>query len=180
MLYHLYLILRLLLDCKTRCELWGGLYKRNLLLDKKIVIPCSIVIGEDFLTNLQYATRCKNISLIADNVYNYTQGESTSLVNSYKLTLEHEKELLQCMDIILNGRDTEFAYEIFRKRYLTLERLIFIGQRPYGEEWVKALMQDKKKYRNTLGVKEKVLLSVPSAKICRFILKAGMFIKARF
>ena len=172
--------IRLLLDCKTRCELWGGLYRRNLLLDKKIEIPYSIVIGEDFLTNLQYASKCKKIKLITYCVYNYTQGESTSLVNSYKLSLEHEKELLQCMDAILSGRETEFAYEIFRKKYLTLERLILIGQKPYSEQWVRALMQDKKEYKKTLGIKENILLSVPCAMFCRFVLKAGMFIKAHF
>ena len=171
---------RLLLDCKTRCELWSGLYKRGFLLDKKIEIPYSIVIGEDFLTNLQYAVRCKKVRFITDNIYNYTQGESTSLVNSYKLSLEREKELLQCIDVILSGRETEFAYEIFRKRYLTLERLVFIGQKPYSEEWVKALMQDKKKYIKRLGIKEKILLSVPCAIFCRFLLKAGMFVKAHF
>ena len=172
--------IRLLLDCKTRCELWGSLYKRNLMLDKEFEIPYSIVIGEDFLMNIQYALRCKKIKLITDNVYNYTQGESTSLVNSYKLTLEHEKKLLQCMDVILRDRETVFAYEIFRKRYLTLERLIFIGKKPYSEEWVKELMKDKKKYRESLGLKEIVLLSVPCAKFCRFVLKVGMFLKAHF
>lgn len=172
--------IKLLLDSKTRCELWGGLYKRNHLLDKKYEIPDSIVIGEDFLTNLQYAVRCKKIRFIVDNIYNYTQGESTSLVNSYKLTLGHERELLQCMDVILSGRETEFAYEIFRKRYLTLERLIFIGQRPYNEKWVKLLIQDKNKYSKALGIKEKILLSVPCAIFCRFVLKAGMFVKRYF
>ena len=44
--------IRLLLDCKTRCELWGSLYKRNLMLDKEFEIPYSIVIGEDFLMNI--------------------------------------------------------------------------------------------------------------------------------
>ena len=84
------------------------------------------------------------------------------------------------MDVILSNRKTEFAYEIFRKRYLTLERLVFIGQKPYSEEWVKTLMQDKKKYRTRLGIKEKILLSVPCAIFCRFLLKAGMFVKAHF
>lgn len=172
--------IKLLLDCKIRCELWGGLYKRNALLDKIIEIPSSIVIGEDFLTNLQYATKSEKIRLIVDNVYNYTQGDSSSLVNSYKLTLAHEKELLKCINMILSGKETEFAYEIFRKRYLTLERLIFIGQKPYSEEWVKTLMQDKEKYSETLGVKEIVLLSVPCALFCRFVLKVGMFVKAHF
>lgn len=172
--------LRLLLDSKIRCELWGGLYKKNLLLYEKIEIPSSIVIGEDFLTNLQYALKCKKIRLIADNIYNYTQGESTSLVNSYKLTLTHEKELLQCMNVILSGRETEFAYEIFRKRYLILERLVLIGQRPYREEWVKALMLDKKKYIKTLGIKELILLSVPCAIFCRFVLNLGIWLKKYF
>lgn len=170
--------IRLLLDCKTRCELWGGLYKRNQLLDKSIKIPSSIVIGEDFLTNLQYASKCKKVRFIANNVYNYTQGKSTSLVNSYKLSLEHEKRVLQYIDVILSGRETEFAYEIFRKRYLTLERLIFIGQKPYSEEWVKALIQDKKMHIKTLGIKEKILLSVPYASFCRIVLKVGMYVKS--
>lgn len=169
--------IRLLLNCKTRCELWGGLYKRNLLLNKKLEIPYSIVIGEDFLTNLQYAQRCKKIRFIADNVYNYNQGEPTSLVNSYKLSLEHEKKFLQCMNVILSGRETEFAYEIFRKRYLILERLILIGEKPYGEKWVRALMKDKKKFNETLGIKEKILLSVPCAMFCRFILNWGILLK---
>jgi hypothetical protein len=96
------------------------------------------------------------------------------------LTLAHEKELLKCINMILSGKETEFAYEIFRKRYLTLERLIFIGQKPYSEEWVKTLMQDKEKYSETLGVKEIVLLSVPCALFCRFVLKVGMFVKTHF
>lgn len=171
---------KLLLNCKTRCELWGGLYKRSLFNKMRVHVPSTIVIGEDFLLNLQYAINSLNARLLSDMIYNYTQEVSTSLVHSYRLTLEHEKKLLQCMDVILRDRETVFAYEIFRKRYLTLERLIFIGKKTYSEEWVKELMKDKKKYRESLGLKEIVLLSVPCAKFCRFVLKVGMFLKAHF
>ena len=33
----------------------------------------------------------------------------TYLVNSYKLSLEHEKKFLQCMNVILSGRETELV-----------------------------------------------------------------------
>ena len=172
--------IKLLLCCKIRCELWGGLYKRSFLCDKKNEIPSSIVIGEDFLTNLQYAINCKKIRLISDNIYNYTQGKSTSLVNSYKLSLEHEKELLKCMDSILMGKENIFRHEIFRKKYLTLERLVFIGQKPYHEEWVRGLMNEKSYYIKKMGIKEIILLSVPFALFCQLVLKIGLYIKTYY
>ena len=172
--------IKLLLDSKTRCELWGSLYRRAILHNVEFNITASIVVGEDFLTNIQYAISCEKIKLISEKIYNYTQGVSTSLVNSYKLSLEHEKELLSCLEIILNGREHIFAFEIFRKKYLTLERLVFIGQKPYREKWVRNLMREKKCYKDSLGLKEKILLSIPCATISRFMLKLGLKVKRYF
>lgn len=169
---------KLLLTCKTRCELWGGLYKRCLFDKMRVHVPSTIVIGEDFLLNLQYAINSKNVRQLSDKIYNYTQEVSTSLVHSYKLTLEHEKTLLTCMDSILRGKEHLYAFEIFRKRYLTLERLIFIGQKPYNEGWVRSLMHEKYNYKKSLGIKEKTLLSIPCATFCHFILRIGIMIKS--
>ena len=51
---------KLLLECKVRCEIWGGIYKRDLIRSFYNQIPLSIVIGEDFLTNLTYALNNQN------------------------------------------------------------------------------------------------------------------------
>ena len=169
---------KLLLNSKTRCELWGGLYKRSLFNKMLVHVPSTIVIGEDFLLNLQYAINSGNVRLLSDKIYNYTREVSTSLVHSYKLTLEHERNLLTFMDSILSGKEHIYAFEIFRKKYLTLERLIFIGQKPYGEDWVKSLMHEKYNYKKSLGVKEKILLYIPCATFCRFILRIGIMIKS--
>ena len=169
---------RLLLGCKIRCEVWGTLYRRSLLQKLEFQVPHQIVIGEDFLMNVQYALNCKKVRTISDVIYNYRQGEPMSLVNSYKLTLEHEKTLLMCLETIMSGRGHLFAYEVFRKKYLTLERLIFIGEKPYDEPWVKQLMREKRKYKNVLGLKELFLLSVPYAILSRLFLKVGLFIKS--
>lgn len=172
--------IRLLLDCKIRCEVWGVLYRRELIQKLECNIPASIVIGEDFLMNLECATKSSSIVLIPDRLYNYTQGQESSLVNSFKITLEHERLLLKIMNKILCGLESNFTYEIFRKKYLTMERLLFIGEDPYSEEWVKSLMEEKEIFKDFLGFKEKFLLMVPVAFISRFVLKFGVYIKGKF
>ena len=170
--------IKLLLICKIRCEVWGTLYKRSVL--DKIKFQTSIIIGEDLLLNIQYALNCNVVKLLSSNIYIYNTNNVMSLTRSYKLTLKHEEELLLCLDSILNRTEYNYAFEMFRKRYLTLERLIFIGEKPYKETWVKSLMNEKKKYKNTLGLKEIILLSIPYATFCRVVLKTGLFVKKLF
>ena len=169
--------IKLLLNCKTRCELWGCLYKHTFLNKQQFEIPLSVKIGEDLLINILYALNVTNIKLVSDRIYDYNQNREMSLTNSYMLSLEHEKILLTCIDTILRGKEHIYAFEIFRKRYLTLERLIYLGYKPYREDWVKSLMLEKNKYKKSLGIKEKILLSVPCALFCRFVLKFGLFVK---
>lgn len=166
-----------LLESKIRCELWGGLYKRRLLADSCHKIPASIVIGEDFLLNLHLALDADKVKLLDNNIYNYNNHHNSSLVNSYKLTLEHEKQLLKCIDEIISPKNKVLSYSIFRKKYLTLERLIYIGLDPYKEQWVNDLMHEWVKYKDSCGIKEKVLLNVRNVFVCRSFLKLGLWIK---
>lgn len=170
--------IKLLLDCKIRCEVWGVLYRKDVLRKLKYIVPSSIVIGEDFLMNVQYAQCSNNIKLISNHLYCYTTHNVASILKTYKLTLEHEKEMLLFLDMLLEGNEQTFAYEIFRKKYLTLERLIHIGLNPYNEQWVKSIMQEHLRYKKRLGFKERFLLSVPYALISRLVLKAGLYVKA--
>ena len=109
--------IKLLLNCKTRSELWGGLYKRSFLNKQSFEIPLSIKIGEDLLINILYALNVTNIKLVSDRIYDYNQNREMSLTNSYMLSLNHEKILLTCIDTILRGKEHMYAFEIFRKRY---------------------------------------------------------------
>ena len=166
-----------LLESKIRCELWGGLYKRRLLADSCHKIPASIVIGEDFLLNLHLALDVDKVKLLDNNIYNYNKHNNSSLVHSYKITLEHEKQWLQCVDEITNPKRNVLAYSVFRSKYLTLEHLVYIGLDPYKEQWVNDLMLERVEYKDSCGIKEKVLLSVRNAFICRSFLKLGLWIK---
>ena len=169
---------KLLLECKVRCEIWGGIYKRDLIRSFYNQIPLSIVIGEDFLTNLTYALKSDCVKFISENIYLYNTNNTQSLVNSYQLTLEHEKILLSYIDMIV--KDVDLAYSVFRKKYLTLERLVYIGQNPYQEDWVKELKEKKVRYSENLGLKENILLSLDSAIVSRCLLRIGMYVKGVF
>ena len=169
---------KLLLECKVRCEIWGGIYKRDLIRSFYNQIPLSIVIGEDFLTNFTYALKSDSVKFISANIYLYNTNNMQSLVNSYQLTLEHEKILLSYIDMIV--KDVDLAYSVFRKKYLTLERLVYIGQNPYQEDWVKELKEEKVKYSEKLGLKENILLSLDSAIVSRCLLRIGMCVKRVF
>ena len=77
-------------------------------------------------------------------------------------------------------KDVDLAYSVFRKKYLTLERLVYIGQNPYQEDWVKELKEKKVRYSENLGLKENILLSLDSAIVSRCLLRIGMCVKRVF
>lgn len=170
-----------LLERRVRCEIWGGLYKRNRLLEALYCIPSGIVIGEDLLANLYCSLKVKQVKLMSSSVYLYTLDNQMSLVNAYKLSLEHEKLFIETVDDIVRASgNKDLAYSLFVNRYFVLERLLFMGVgigNLYKEEWVRFAMKEKESYKETLGFKEIVLLSVSNPFVCRWVLKVGIYFK---
>ncbi|WP_188454980.1 glycosyltransferase family 2 protein [Virgibacillus oceani] len=62
------------------------LYKKEIIQDKKIRFREEFSIGEDLLFNMDYIQKCSHISIIRDQLYNYT-------FNRHSLTNEFNQEL---------------------------------------------------------------------------------------
>ena len=167
-----------LLERKIRCEIWGSLYKRNMISEAFYCIPSDIVIGEDLLSNLYCSLKVNAVKLISSNAYMYTVDNPMSLVNTYKLSLEHERLFIDTVDNLLESSGVEeLAFSMFMNKYFVLERLVFRGMNPYNESWVKNIMSQRFMFKSSLSFKENCLLSIPSSYICRHILKIGIYIK---
>ena len=167
-----------LLERKIRCEIWAGLYKRTMMLDAFCCIPSDIVIGEDLLANLYCSLKADAVKLINIEIYKYTIDNQMSLVNTYELSIEHERKFLEIAEMIVRASGVEdLSFSLFMNKYFVLERLVYRGIDPYKETWVKKIMKQRSMYKGSLSLKENCLLSIPSSFICGYILKIGMYIK---
>lgn len=168
-----------LLERKIRCEMWASLYKRDILLEAFHFIPSNIVIGEDLLVNLYCSFKVDAVKLVHSDVYVYTIDNQTSLVRSYKFSLDHERRFLEIVDKIVEASGVEgMSLSLFMNKYFVLERLVYMGVNPYKEPWVKKIMSQRCMYKPSLSLKENCLLLIPNTFICRCILRIGIYIKA--
>lgn len=163
-----------LMEARIRCEVWGTLYRRSLFVHRLLDIPRDIVIGEDLLMNIRCGLLAEKVLFSPMDIYHYAHHDG-SVVATYRLTVEHETRLLQELDQIMKGHADRFAYSIFQKKFLTLQRLIATGKNPYATSWAKELKKEKKRY--PLNIRERLLLASSSAKISRWILNKGIWIK---
>ncbi len=166
-----------ILSNKIRTESWGILYKRCLFEYDLLDIPSSIIIGEDLLMNVKCGLVASKVLLTNIHIYNYTKDNNNSLTSKYRLSIEHERIFIMHLDYILYTYK-DFNASLFIRKYLTLERIIYLGGNPYNERWVKCLMEDKKLYK--LNLKQKVLLSVQCALFCKCFLTIGLRLKSLF
>lgn len=165
---------RRLMEARIRREVWGTLYRRSLFEHHLLDIPRDIVIGEDLLMNIRCGLFAQRVLFSPHEVYCYAHNDD-SVISTHKLTVEHETKLLKELDSIMEGRTERFEYSIFQMKYLTLQRLVAIGENPYEASWVKDLKREKKKY--ALNIREQLILMSSSAKISRWILNGGIWVK---
>lgn len=168
-----------LLEAKTRTEIWGGLYKHELLYNKLYWLPNNIVIGEDFLINLFCAINSNKVVMCSNLIYHYNTNNELSITHNFKRTLDHERIFHDTVDVILSKEDDDrLQFSLFKMRYLSYEGAIRRGLEPYNEPWVQRLRRNRNMYFDKIGVKEKFLLSCRNSTINRLFLSLGLRVKA--
>lgn len=70
------------------------LYKRDYFEKYKLSFPLDIELGEDFLLNLQYFDRMKNIVFISEILYFYLQRHEGSLTKCYRENMFQNQKIL--------------------------------------------------------------------------------------
>lgn len=165
---------RRLMEARIRREVWGTLYHRSLFEHRLLDIPREIVIGEDLLMNIRCGLLAQRVLFSPKELYCYAHNDE-SVIATHKLTVEHETNLLKELENIMEGHAEHFEYSVFQMKYLTLQRLVAIGENPYNAPWVKKIKREKKKY--TLNIRERLLLMSSSPRISRWILNGGIWVK---
>lgn len=142
-------------------ELWGKLYRRELLNEYTLSIPHQIKIGEDFICQLRILCVVKKkIQLCSEKKYFYNTNNPDSVQNSYKKSYDYEMAILnQVAEIIekmqLNDERTKIAYLKWRIAYLGG----MIGLRyniDYKSKWIKELEKEYNNYH--LSIKEHLIM----------------------
>lgn len=86
-------------DSHISC-IFTKLYKRLIALDKSLMCPEDICMGEDVLRNAQMLAKCKKIKCAPNVFYHYFKGNAQSI--SLKLSITHIRQLCAVANILEN------------------------------------------------------------------------------
>lgn len=105
------------------CTIWGKLYKRELLDGTEFVDLKEIGTFEDGLFNIQCLINGKSAYYLADCLYNYRKGNTTSITTKYKADLfEKWQNLFSIIDnfIKVNNLDQSFEFALNNRIALSI------------------------------------------------------------
>lgn len=87
------------------CEMWGKLYKKELLIDSGKYLDKIKFFGEDLYLNIEVFSKSKKVSILDEKLYYYRMGGGISkympyyfddIINGYKVKRKIARELYEC------------------------------------------------------------------------------------
>lgn len=95
--------------------LWNKLYKSSFVKDKLFFDP-KISLGEDFIFNLSYYSKCNKITAVEDKLYIYMYGVTDSLTNINKSEEERLNDRLNMYHSYKDFYDKEKLHGLWNLR----------------------------------------------------------------
>ncbi len=122
--------------------LWNKLYKSE-YIKNDLLFDSKVSLGEDFIFNMSYFSKCSKISVIDDKLYVYTWGVTNSLTNINKSENDRLNEILRLYYSYKN------LYENEKLTGFWTFRLHFYIMRSYYNE-LEHLGDDSLKWKSTI------------------------------
>ena len=132
---------------------WNKIYNKKIL--ESINFDTSLIMGEDFIFNLQCLCNCKKVSYITENYYNYVinNNSTTSKMRKYNtiISIENEINYSKKVDSYLNKIGLEKKIIEKRKKWnysLSYNKIcnnIFAKNNPYKSKERKKIINEIKK-----------------------------------
>ena len=169
---------RMLLENEKGGSLWGNLYKRSLFKNcRSLDLDKDFPIGEDYITNLELGLKMKRIVCITASIYNYRYNPA-SVMHVRTYTLAYEEKFRKTVEKTLGSEIENFEEAWYKCQLRTLENLIVRRVRfSYDRPWIHKLLKTRHNYSLTL--RQKIILRVRHAVLCRYLLGIEVRIKER-
>lgn len=157
-----------LLCNKIKWFLHGKLYHRDVLREDVLLVPREYYIGEDLIINIRLAKNIKNVRSIKFQGYYYREHEG-SVTHSCKVSLEYEERFIEIVEDSLGQLGDRCYNEMwhFKLRYISQ---MIQTRKPIdrSEPWVQEVLSCKGNV--VTGWEERIVLYVPSFKVCYLLL----------
>ena len=169
---------RMLLENEKNGSLWGNLYKRSLFKNcRSLDLDKDFPIGEDYITNLELGLKMKRIVCLTASIYNYRYNPA-SVMHVRTYTLAYEEKFRKTVEKTLGSEIENFEEAWYKCQLRTLENLIVRRVRfSYDRPWIHKLLKTRHNYPLTL--RQKIILRVRHAVLCRYLLGIEVRIKER-
>lgn len=114
---------------------WNKLYRSRVIKDNGLQFDNRVNLGEDFIFNLHYWLKCRNVIVIKDSFYIYNKENQATLSNvKHKELSDCEKELSNRKIIFAEYEDAFRKAGLYSKMYQKIQFywIIFYARQIYG------------------------------------------------
>ena len=170
---------RMLLENEKSGSLCGNLYKRSLFKNcRSLDLDKDFPIGEDYITNLELGLKIKQIVCLTASIYNYRYNLA-SVMHVRTYTLAYEEKFRETVEKTLGSEIENFEEAWYKCQLRTLETMIVHRVRfSYDRPWIHRLLKLRHNY-SSLTLRQKIILRVRHAVLCRYLLGIEVRIKER-
>ena len=119
--------LKKLLNYELPFEMWGNLYRKELLQDEWCMkIDKDIVLGEDLIVNVRIALNLKTVKTVCGSYYVYNTDNMQSAVHRFVKSLEYEERFdnLLCQTLKLIGQEKRETELLAKMRLVSFESML--------------------------------------------------------
>ncbi len=144
---------------KFSWELWGKLFKKELLCKELLDVDKNIKVYEDYIIILRILKRVKKVNIINNITYNYIYRENSATSQSWC----SYKYITKLSGIIAKEHSKDFPTETFKGKCQMLGWIINDKELNNKSEWFVELLNECKNYK--LGRLERVLIVI--VRLCK-------------
>lgn len=141
---------------------WGKLFKRSIIMNNNIRFNKNLIIGEDFIFDLEYLKYCSRVSMDERNLYHYRINEDSVLVRYKENPWRFYKILLTYLEEYLRKNFNENEY-LARLNKLKIKYFIICLRNEMSPLNKKSFLE-KKKYLAVICEDELMTLALKSFK----------------
>lgn len=155
---------------------WGKLFKRKLILEKKLSFDKDLSIGEDFIFDLQYLMLCDKVIILEEYLYHYVKNSESALGKYKSNAMITYKELLLKLEKYLKDYFQEHEY-LSRLNKLKIKYLLFCIDNEMRKENRKNILE---KRRDIINLCSDEIYRIPSEYYKTHTLGGKSYIKLWF